>query len=227
MNNLIITCNAGSSNTKLAAFDTKTLERKGHSTAHNAAEADEWLCSIGSLGAVSAIGHRVVHGGRDFIQPTHITPDVLDKLKGYIPLAPLHQPAAIKLIEETQKLYPDVSHIACFDTAFHHTMPDIYRQFALPQRFYDEGVMRYGFHGLSYQHIADVMPEELHDKRVIVAHLGGGGIGLRYAQASKRCQHHGLFHAGWADDGHALRRNRSRCVALFIAGKEHDHAGTQ
>jgi acetate kinase len=174
MNDLIITCNAGSSNTKLAAFDTITLERKDHSTTHNTAEVDEWLCSIGSLGKVAAIGHRVVHGGRDFTQPERITPDVLEKLKSLIPLAPLHQPAAIKLIEEAQKLYPDVPHIACFDTAFHHTMPDIYRQFALPQHFYDEGIMRYGFHGLSYQHIADKMPEELHDKRVIVAHLGGG-----------------------------------------------------
>jgi acetate kinase len=174
MSNLFLTCNAGSSNTKLAAFDAKTLERKGHSTAHSTAEADAWLCSIGSIGDVSAIGHRVVHGGRDFTQATRITPDVLEKLKSLIPLAPLHQPAAIKLIEEAQKLYPKLPQIACFDTAFHHTMSDLQRRFALPQHFYDEGVMRYGFHGLSYQHIADVMPEELHDKRVIVAHLGGG-----------------------------------------------------
>lgn len=174
MSSLILTCNAGSNNTKLAAFDMKTLERKGHTTSHTSMDAEKWLCSIGSIGDVSAIGHRVVHGGRDFIQPTHISPDVLDKLKAYVPLAPLHQPAAIKLIEETQRLYPKVPQIACFDTAFHHTMPDLQRRFALPPHFYDEGVMRYGFHGLSYQHIADVMPEELHDKRVIAAHLGGG-----------------------------------------------------
>ncbi|MDB2415215.1 acetate kinase [Rickettsiales bacterium] len=171
MNDIIITCNAGSTNTKLAAFDAETLERKGHSTSYHAAETSEWLCSVGSLGTVTAIGHRVVHGGFEFTQPTRITPDVLDKLKSYIPLAPLHQPAAIKMIEEAQKLYPDVPHIACFDTAFHHTMLDIQRRFALPQKFYDEGVVRYGFHGLSYQHIAETMPEH---ERVVVAHLGGG-----------------------------------------------------
>jgi acetate kinase len=123
---------------------------------------------------VSAIGHRVVHGGRDFTKATRITPDVLETLKSLIPLAPLHQPASIKLIEEAQELYPKAAHTACFDTAFHHTMPDLQRRFALPQKFHDEGIMRYGFHGLSYQHIADVMPDELKDKRVIVAHLGGG-----------------------------------------------------
>lgn len=171
---IILTCNAGSTNTKLAAFEYETMERKGHSTAHNTAQITEWLCSISSLGDVEAIGHRVVHGGRDFTQAVRITSEVLTTLKSLIPLAPLHQPVAIALIEEAQKLYPDVPHIACFDTAFHHTIPDIHKRFALPQRFYDEGILHYGFHGLSYQHIADVMPEALHDKRVIVAHLGGG-----------------------------------------------------
>lgn len=174
MSKLILTCNAGSSNTKLAAFDAITLKREGHSTAHNTAEMTEWLCSIGSLDDVESIGHRVVHGGRYFTQAVRITPEVLATLKSLIPLAPLHQPAAIALIEEAQKLYPGVPHIACFDTAFHHTMPDIHKHFALPQHFYEEGIVRYGFHGLSYQHIADVMPKALYDKRVIVVHLGGG-----------------------------------------------------
>lgn len=177
MNNLIITCNAGSNNTKLAAFDAITLERAGHSKAYDAAEIGEWLCSIGSCGNVVAIGHRVVHGGRDFLHPERITPDVLAKLKSLIPLAPLHQPAALALIEEAEKLYPKVLHTACFDTAFHHTMPEIQRRFALPQTYYDEGIWRYGFHGLSYQHIADVLLETIGEVamgRVIVAHLGGG-----------------------------------------------------
>jgi len=120
----------------------------------------------------------VVHGGREFTHPEIITDDVIAELKTYIPLAPLHQPAAVKLIEETRKLYPDVPQIACFDTAFHHTMPEIERRLPLPRKFHDEGLMRYGFHGLSYQHIAEVLPEfagkKLAHGRVVVAHLGGG-----------------------------------------------------
>lgn len=173
---IILTCNAGSSNTKLAAFDSKTLERKGHAVTHNAAETVEWLCSIGELG-IEAVGHRVVHGRREFTQPVKITDDVLAKLKSYIPLAPLHQPAALNLIDEVKKLYPDMKQIACFDTAFHHTMPDIERRLPLPAWYHKEGIQRYGFHGLSYQHIADVLPEFAGKKtkgRVIVAHLGGG-----------------------------------------------------
>lgn len=173
---IILTCNAGSANTKLAAFDSKTLERKGHIVTHNAAETVEWLCSIGGLG-IEAIGHRVVHGGREFTQPVQITDDVLAKLQTYISLAPLHQPAALKLIEEIKTLYPDVPQIACFDTAFHHTMPQIERRFPLPVWYHKEGIQRYGFHGLSYQHIAAVLPEFAGKKaggRVIVAHLGGG-----------------------------------------------------
>jgi acetate kinase len=174
---IFLTCNAGSSNTKLAAFDCETMEVIAHSTFHNnPAEINEWLCSVGSLGII-AIAHRVVHGGTDFMQPTLITNEVLEKLKSYIPLAPLHQPAALKLIKETWKFYPEMPHIACFDTAFHRTMTDIQRRFALPRKFHDEGIMRYGFHGLSYQHVADVLrdyPQKIATDRVIVAHLGGG-----------------------------------------------------
>jgi acetate kinase len=173
---IIVTCNAGSVNTRLAAFDSVKLERKGHTITHNTAEVDEWLCSIGEDGIV-AIGHRVVHGGQEFTQSTLITDTVLEKLKSLVPLAPLHQPAALTLIEAARKLYPDVPHIACFDTAFHHTIPDAQRRFALPRRFYDEGIKHYGFHGLSYQNIADVLPYHAGNKaghKVVVTHLGGG-----------------------------------------------------
>lgn len=170
---IILTCNAGSHNTKLAAFDSRTLERKGHVVVkHNPAEVTEWLCSIGSLD-IAAIGHRVVHGGRAFTQPALITSAVIAKLKNFIPLAPLHQPAALKLIKETQKLYPKVPQIACFDTAFHHTLPDIERRLPLPRKLHDQGIMRYGFHGLSYQYLAGKLPEYAKG-RIIVAHLGGG-----------------------------------------------------
>jgi acetate kinase len=169
--NIILTCNAGSTNTKLAVFDAQTLELKAYTTTHTITEITAWLLAVALLGNVTDIGHRVVHGGRNLTQPTRITPQVLDTIKSYPPLVPLHQPATISLIEEMQKIYPNVPHIACFDTAFHHTMPDIHRRFALPQSYYDEGIMRYGFHGLSYEYISQTMPN--HEK-VIVVHLGGG-----------------------------------------------------
>lgn len=169
---LILTCNAGSTNTKLAVYDEKTLERKGHAVTHHVAETLEWICSAGESG-IAAIGHRVVHGGREFTQPTELNEHVLEKLKSYILLAPLHQPAALRLIEETRKLYPKVPNIACFDTAFHQTTPQIERRLPLPAWYHQHGIQRYGFHGLSYQHIASVMPTDA-GTRVIVAHLGGG-----------------------------------------------------
>lgn len=174
---IILTCNAGSSNTKLAAFNSKTMEHEGRAVLRNsAAEITEWLCSIGTKN-IAAIGHRVVHGGREFTHPVQVTDEMLARLKTYIPLAPLHQPAALKLVKETRRLYPKVPQIACFDTAFHHTMPEIECRLPLPHAFQEEGIMRYGFHGLSYQHIASVLPEHTGKKarkRVIVAHLGGG-----------------------------------------------------
>ncbi len=174
MKKLLLTCNAGSNNTKLAAFDAHTLKQVDHTSVHNADEAIVWLKSHQH---VVSIAHRVVHGGRDFIHPERITDEVVQKLTALIPLAPLHQPAALKIIEAARKQYPHISHIACFDTAFHHTMPDINRRLPLPRKYHEEGLMRYGFHGLSYQHIADVLPQHAPDiakGRVIVAHLGGG-----------------------------------------------------
>ena len=174
MTQLILTCNAGSANTKLAAFDTQTLARVAHTVSHDVTETSAWLRSHSN---VAAVGHRVVHGGRDFTQPTRVTDTVLATLATYIPLAPLHQPAALRLIEEARSLYPHAPHIACFDTAFHHTMLEIERRLPLPQHFHDEGVMRYGFHGISYEHIASALPGIAGERatgRVMVAHLGGG-----------------------------------------------------
>lgn len=169
---IILTCNAGSHNSKLAAFDAETLKRTAHVQTHNEAETMAWLCGIGEQDIVAA-GHRVVHGGMEFTKPTLLTPEVVTKLKAFIPLAPLHQPAALKLIEEVRSLYPRLPQIACFDTAFHHTLPDRERRLALPRALHDQGIMRYGFHGLSYQYIAMRLPEYA-EGRVIVAHLGGG-----------------------------------------------------
>lgn len=173
---VIITCNAGSDNTKLAAFDSKTLERKGRTTAHNSAEAEEWLCAIGSLG-IKGVAYRVVHGGDLYHKPVKLDAKVIADLNGLAKLAPLHQPAALRLIVEVQKLYPKVLHMACFDTAFHQDIPAIDRRFALPRRYHDEGLKRYGFHGLSYEYIASILPEKAAERargKIVVAHLGGG-----------------------------------------------------
>ncbi len=177
MENIIITCNAGSTNSKLAAFTADKLELRQSVTIYSKADTLAWLKNIGDQNTVVAIGHRVVHGGDKFIQPALLTPEVIKELEKFIPLAPLHQPAALNLIAEVSKLYPHTAKIACFDTAFHHTMPELERRLPLPRSYYEAGIKRYGFHGLSYEYIASVLPEYAGDKaygRVIVAHLGGG-----------------------------------------------------
>jgi acetate kinase len=124
-----------------------------------------------------AAGHRVVHGGPDFAAPVAIDAAVLARLEGLVPLAPLHQPHNLAAIKAIQRHMPGLPQVACFDTAFHRGHPELADWFALPRRFYDEGIRRYGFHGLSYEYIASVLPEvapEIAGGRVVVAHLGSG-----------------------------------------------------
>ena len=123
---------------------------------------------------INAVGHRVVHGGSDYSVPIIINNDALHNLKKLIPLAPLHQPYNLQPIEYIIKNYPNMPQVACFDTAFHRTSNDMARQFAIPKSYYDAGVQRYGFHGLSYQYIATQLPTITNASRVIVAHLGNG-----------------------------------------------------
>ena len=98
----------------------------------------------------------------------------MQALRALIPLAPLHQPHNLTLVDTLAQRFPHAQQIGCFDTAFHHTLPEGERRFALPRGLHEAGVQRYGFHGLSYAYIASAMPEAMHHKRVIVAHLGGG-----------------------------------------------------
>lgn len=126
---------------------------------------------------LAAAGHRVVHGGNDFRGPVRMDDGVLAKLETLVPLSPLHQPHNLAAIRALGRLRPDLPQVACFDTAFHHTMPPVARAFALPREMLDAGIRRYGFHGLSYEHIARVLPDHLGDRangRVVVAHLGNG-----------------------------------------------------
>jgi len=124
-----------------------------------------------------AIGHRVVHGGPDYSEPTIASDAVLDRLEPLVPLAPLHQPNNLAPIRAILTRQPQVLQVACFDTAFHRGHPEVADRFAIPEELYSEGVRRYGFHGLSYEYIASRLGEvapEIADRRVIVAHLGSG-----------------------------------------------------
>ena len=126
---------------------------------------------------LAALGHRVVHGGMRHSKPARVTPELLAELEELVPLAPLHEPHNIAPIRTAMEINPDLLQVACFDTAFHRTLPEFEQAFALPYTLYDEGIRRYGFHGLSYEYIASVLPEtapEIADGRVIVAHLGNG-----------------------------------------------------
>ena len=127
--------------------------------------------------ALAAIGHRVVHGGPNYAAPARVTPALLEELKAFIPLAPLHQPHNLSPIQAALDRNPGLPQIACFDTAFHRTIPEVAQVFALPYAMAERGIRRYGFHGLSYEYIASVLPQvapAIAGGRVVVAHLGNG-----------------------------------------------------
>ncbi|WP_291993090.1 acetate/propionate family kinase [Candidatus Accumulibacter sp. ACC003] len=126
---------------------------------------------------LAGVGHRVVHGGADYSAPLLLTPPAMDTLDTFVPLAPLHQPhnlAAIRAVAEAQ---PELPQVACFDTAFHRSQEKVAQLYGLPYEYFERGIRRYGFHGLSYEYIAATLPEvapEIADGRVVVAHLGSG-----------------------------------------------------
>jgi acetate kinase len=126
---------------------------------------------------LAALGHRVVHGGLRHSRPARVTPELLAELEALVPLAPLHEPHNLAPIKMALELNPELPQVACFDTAFHRTAPEVEQAFALPYSLYEEGVRRYGFHGLSYEYMASVLPRQAPDiagGRVVVAHLGNG-----------------------------------------------------
>lgn len=136
-----------------------------------------WLRSRYGGARVLGVGHRVVHGGPRFASPVVVTPEVVDELRGLVPLAPLHQPYNLGAIEAVSERLPGVPQVACFDTSFHRGQAPVAEIVPLPRDICGAGVQRYGFHGLSYEYIASVLPEvapEIADGRVIVAHLGSG-----------------------------------------------------
>lgn len=145
---------------------------------HRAIEAlAAWLRSKYGGAKVLGVGHRVVHGGKKYSGPTLITPAVVEDLKELIPLAPLHQPYNLAAIDAVSERIPGVPQVACFDTGFHSGREAVTEIVPLPREMCQAGLQRYGFHGLSYEYIASVMPQiapEIAGKKVIVAHLGSG-----------------------------------------------------
>jgi acetate kinase len=137
----------------------------------------DWLKKAGYDSSVAAVGHRIVHGGPGYSEPVRIDDATLAKLKALIPLAPLHQPHNVAGVEAAMKAFPSTPQVACFDTAFHRSHPFIHDTYALPRSYYDEGVRRYGFHGLSYEFITRklrTIAPQIAREDVIIAHLGNG-----------------------------------------------------
>ena len=127
---------------------------------------------------IVAAGHRIVHGGDHYGAPVVLTPEVVAELEALIPLAPLHQPHNLRAIKSLFSLMPDVRQVGCFDTAFHRTRLPVAERFPVPRALFNEGVKRYGFHGLSYEYVARQLPDLLGEEKarggIVIAHLGNG-----------------------------------------------------
>jgi acetate kinase len=136
----------------------------------------DWLVKQPALGTIAAIGHRIVHGADDYSSPIRLDQTVIDRLAEFVHLAPLHQPHNLAGVRALATIMPDIPQVACFDTAMHQTQPWVATAFGLPRRFTQAGIKRYGFHGLSYEYIATVLPQHTDRScgRVVVAHLGNG-----------------------------------------------------
>ena len=138
----------------------------------------DWLDGRGDLGRVAAVGHRVVHGGPEYADPRLVTPELIRDLRRISPLDPAHFPAELALMEAFAVRCPGIPQFACFDTAFHHSLPRVARLLPIPHDYEDSGVRRYGFHGLSYtflmEELARVAGPNAALGRVVLAHFGGG-----------------------------------------------------
>lgn len=201
MRDLLLTLNAGSSTLKFALFDAARLQRiaggsvegigTGEARLHfgeheERVQLDDhsqalsqvlgWMRSRGDDRRLLAAGHRVVHGGLRYVSPVRIDDAVSAELAQLIPLAPLHQPHNLAAIAALTQLQPDLPQVACFDTAFHRTQSEVAQRYALPRALSDAGIRRYGFHGISYEYIAEALTRlaGTTPARTIVAHLGNG-----------------------------------------------------
>lgn len=199
----LLCLNAGSSSLKFGVYDLRddepsmvahgAIDRIGGTgrcwirRADRTALCDQSLSSVDHADATSlalqqlksitqdvvAVGHRVVHGGGRYGQPVFITAEVTTNLRSYATFAPLHQPPQLAVIERTSREFPDIPQVACFDTAFHQSLPELAQWFPLPRQLFEQGLRRYGFHGISYAFICRTQPDAVRG-RTIIAHLGNG-----------------------------------------------------
>lgn len=203
MSDLILTLNAGSSSIKFAVFpvagdapaiaagqvdsigvkprlslggDTRDLaEVRDHASALAAITAA--VAPVLARGTIVAVGHRIVHGGQHFSAPVVLDEPTIQALTALAPLAPLHQPHNLSGIRVARRLFPQAEQVGCFDTAFHRAQPWVNDTFALPRHYYEEGVRRYGFHGLSYEYVTSELQQIAPHHaagRLVIAHLGNG-----------------------------------------------------
>lgn len=172
----ILVLNAGSSSLKFALYDGgDPLLRLASGRFGREAGLEPVLRQAQSTGkTISAVGHRIVHGGPTYFHPTRITDEVIAELRRLSPFDPEHLPAEVDLIEAVAKKLPGIPQIACFDTAFHKDLPDVSRILPIPKHYADLGIRRYGFHGLSYASVVEQLEKEGLRGRMILAHLGNG-----------------------------------------------------
>jgi acetate kinase len=159
----------------------ETLDERRDDLPDHAAALDALLSRLRDRGLdqddLAAVGHRIVHGGDRYREPQRVTPEVVAGLRALVPIDLNHLPQAITAIEAVGRAYPVVPQVVCFDTAFHSRMPRVARLSALPRRLAEEGIIRYGFHGLSYEYVVGELrrvDREAYDGRLVVAHLGNG-----------------------------------------------------
>ena len=183
----------GTAHVRLVAKDntgTRIVDQALPAGADHATSFDQllhWFSSSAKGGKIVAVGHRVVHGGERYSHPVVLGPADLDQLASYKRLAPLHQPHNLNGIYAIEKVLAGVPQVACFDTAFHRTQSEIAQMYGLPRQYTEEGAKRYGFHGISYEYIASVLPQycKKADGRVIVCHLGNGAS--MTAMVNRKC----------------------------------------
>jgi acetate kinase len=173
---------AGSSGGRLRIEDSKGATLLDSAVDSNDPDAAleimfAWLGKHSFLSGLAAAGHRLVHGGSRYRKPQRITPEFLSEIGRLVPLDPDHMPAVIRGIEFVTKKFSKLPQVACFDTAFHSSLPEVARMYALPRNLYDQGIVRYGFHGLSYEYVMgelQTLEGKLASGRAIIAHLGNG-----------------------------------------------------
>jgi acetate kinase len=182
----LLIINAGSSSIKFAIYsNTAKLDLLHHGEITDITPGFgsilhtffDWLDKNLNDLSLQAVGHRIVHGGNIFLEPTRVTDAFMEKMNTLIPLAPQHLPDNLEAIKLITEHFPNIQQVACFDTAFHQTQYYLAKLFALPLSYAKKGIIRYGFHGLSYEYIASILPEHLGEKangKVITAHLGSG-----------------------------------------------------